>query len=37
MRDIHDARALLARVPPMRRLIADKACDGIDIGAFLSA
>ncbi len=33
--DIHGGRALLARVPAMRRLIADKAYDANDVRAFL--
>ena len=35
--DIHGGRALLARVPAMRRLIADKAYDADDVRAFLAA
>lgn len=35
--DIRGGRALLARVPPMRRLIADKTCDADDVRAFLAA
>lgn len=35
--DIRGGRALLARVPPMRRLIADKAYDANDLRAFLAA
>jgi transposase len=35
--DVHGGRALLARVPPMRRLIADKAYDANDLRAFLAA
>ena len=34
--DIHAARALLAAVLPMRRLIADKAYDVNDLPAFLA-
>ena len=34
--DIHGGRALLASVPPMRRLIADKACDANDLRALLA-
>lgn len=34
--DIHGGRALLASVPPMRRLIADKAYDADDVRAFLA-
>ena len=34
--DIHGGRALLASVPPMRRLIADKAYDANDLRAFLA-
>lgn len=34
--DIHGGRALLASVPPMRRLIADKAYDASDLRAFLA-
>jgi transposase len=33
--DIHGGRALLANVPPMRRLIADKAYDANDLRDFL--
>ena len=35
--DVHGGRALLARVPPMRRLIGDKAYDADDLRAFLTA
>lgn len=35
--DICGGRALLASVPPMRRLIADKAYDADDVRAFLAA
>jgi transposase len=35
--DIHGGRALLAGVPPMRRLIADKAYDANDLRAFLTS
>lgn len=35
--DIRGGRALLARVPPMRRLIADRAYDADDVRAFLAA
>ena len=35
--DIHGGRALLASVPPMRRLIADKAYDANDLRDFLAA
>lgn len=35
--DIQGGRALLAAVPPMRRLIADKAYDANDLRAFLAA
>ena len=35
--DIQGGRALLARVPPMRQLIADKAYDADDERAFLEA
>lgn len=34
--DIHGGRALLAGVPPMRRLIADKAYDSNDLRDFLA-
>lgn len=34
--DIHGGRALLTAVPPMRRLIADKAYDANDLRAFLA-
>ena len=34
--DIHGGRALLASVPPMRRLVADKAYDANDLRAFLA-
>lgn len=33
--DIHGGRALLASVPPMRKLIADKAYDANDLRDFL--
>jgi transposase len=35
--DVHGGRALLARVPPMQRLIADKTYDANDLRAFLAA
>ncbi len=35
--DIHGGRALLANVPPMRRLIADTAYDANDLRDFLAA
>ncbi len=35
--DIHGGRALLASVPPMRRLVADKAYDANDLRDFLVA
>ena len=35
--DVQGDRALLASVPPMRQLIADKAYDAYDVRAFLSA
>ena len=35
--DIHGGRALLASVPPMRRLVADKAYDANDLRAFLAS
>jgi len=35
--DLIGGRALLARVPPMRRLIADKAYDANDLRDFLAA
>ena len=35
--DIHGGRALLASVPPMRRLIADKAYDANDLRDFLAS
>lgn len=35
--DVIGGRALLARVPPMRRLIADKAYDANDLRDFLAA
>jgi len=35
--DVHGGRGLLARVPPMRRLIADKAYDANDLRAFLAS
>lgn len=34
--DIHGGRALLASVPPMRKLIADKAYDANDLRDFLT-
>ena len=34
--DIHGGRALLASVPPMRQLIADKAYDANDLRDFLA-
>ena len=34
--DIHGGRALLASVPPMRRLVADKAYDANDLRDFLT-
>ena len=34
--DLHGGRALLAGVPPMRRLIADKAYDANDLRDFLA-
>lgn len=34
--DIHGGRALLVSVPPMQRLIADKAYDADDVRAFLA-
>ena len=33
--DVQGGRALLASVPPMRQLIADKAYDADDVRAFL--
>ena len=35
--DIHGGRALLASVPPMRRLVADKAYDANDLRDFLAS
>ena len=35
--DVQGGRALLARVPPMRRLIADQAYDANDVRDFLAA
>lgn len=35
--DLRGARALVASVPPMRRLIADKAYDANDLREFLAA
>ena len=35
--DIHGGRALLASMPPMRQLLADKAYDANDVRAFLAA
>lgn len=35
--DIHSGRALLASVPPMRRLVADKAYDANDLRDFLAS
>ena len=34
--DIHGGRALLASVPPMRRLVADKAYDANDLRKYLT-
>lgn len=36
LHDIHGGHALLATMPPMRRLIADKAYDANDLRAFLA-
>ena len=35
--DIHGGRALLASVPPMRRLVADKAYDANNLRDFLAS